>query len=166
MNILSTERLSLREFEVSDAEVFFNLNNDLEVIKYTGDFPFKDLAEAKRFLETYEYKKFGYGRWAVILKESNELIGWCGLRRDELMAHTDLGFRFFRKHWGKGYATEAGKACIEYGFDKYKLDRIVGKAMLLNTQSIKVLEKCGMRFVEEREFECHAGALYEILPKT
>jgi ribosomal-protein-alanine N-acetyltransferase len=163
MEILSTPRLRLREFEVSDAPVFFKLNNDPEVTKYTGDFPFKDLAEAESFLGTHLYKKFGYGRWAVILEENNELIGWCGLKYDELMNQTDLGFRFFKSHWGKGYATEAGKACLDYGFKKLSLERIVGRAMLLNSQSIKVLEKCGMRFVKEMEFELHAGALYEIL---
>jgi len=79
--ILETNRLYLREFMACDGFHFFNLNNNVEVIKYTGNVPFKSLKEAKHFIDNYpDYKRNGYGRWAVCLKETNEFLGWCGLK--------------------------------------------------------------------------------------
>ncbi len=82
--ILESKRLELREFDISDAVNLYQLNLDSEVIKYTGDPPFNNIEEAERFLDNYnEYKKNGFGRWAVITKESNKFIGWCGLKLNE-----------------------------------------------------------------------------------
>ncbi|WP_196889253.1 GNAT family N-acetyltransferase [Aureivirga sp. CE67] len=144
--ILETNRLILREFSVSDAENMFLLNEDLEVLKFTGDIPFDNIEKAKTFLENYDqYSKNGYGRWAVVLKENNEFIGWCGLKFNE-ENYTDIGFRFFQKHWNKGFATEAAKATLDYGFETLKLDEIIGRVATENFASIKVLEKLGMHF--------------------
>lgn len=144
--ILETERLVLREFDISDAQSMYELNLDPEVIKYTGDPPFKSLDEAKTFLENYQdYQKNGFGRWAMITKEENEFIGWCGLKLNE-ETYIDLGFRIFRKHWGKGYATEAARACINYGFNQLGFKQIIGRVVAENVASIKVLEKIGMQY--------------------
>ena len=74
----------------------------------------------------------------------------------------DLGYRFFKKFWGQKIATESALACIEYGFNTLGLKRIIGRAMKENIASIKVLEKCGMHFVKEIEFDEHPGLYYEI----
>lgn len=161
--LMETERLFLRELSPQDASWFYELNNDPEVIKYTGDPPFENVQHTEKFLKEYgQYKKYGYGRWAVLSKSTTEALGWCGLRFVETMKETDLGFRFFRKHWGQGYATEAARACLKYGFEQLQLERIIGRAMELNIASIKVLEKIGMQFVGKVEFEEHPGVLYEI----
>jgi len=74
--ILETERLYLRAFDLSDAEKFYELNLNPNVIKFTGNSAFKNIEEAKSFLEDYnDYKINGYGRWAVINKTSNQFIG-------------------------------------------------------------------------------------------
>ena len=79
--ILESERLYLREFINSDGLHFYDLNNDFEVLKYTGDESFKSLEEAMDFIKNYsDYKRNGYGRWAVCLKETHEFLGWCGLK--------------------------------------------------------------------------------------
>jgi RimJ/RimL family protein N-acetyltransferase len=78
------------------------------------------------------------------------------------MDETDIGFRFFRKFWGRGYATESAAACLDYGFGQLGLHRIIGRAMELNTASIRVLEKIGMRKVGPVEFEEHPGVLFEM----
>ncbi|MGD9487379.1 MAG: GNAT family N-acetyltransferase [Calditrichaceae bacterium] len=144
--IIETERLFLREFKSSDAEKMYELNSDPEVIKFTGDLPFKSIESAKEFIENYsDYKLQGYGRWAVITKDSNEFIGWCGLKYNE-ENFTDIGFRFFQKIWNKGFATEAAKATLEYGFNILNLDEIIGRASTDNKPSIKVLEKLKMSF--------------------
>ena len=164
--ILETDRCYLRELSVTDADDFFELNNDPEVIKYTGDVAFQNRMEALSFLENYEqYQQFGYGRWAVIEKQSGAFLGWCGLKFSPDLNETDLGFRFFRRYWNQGYATETAKACIDYGFNQLQLKKIVGRAMEANTASIKVLEKVGMTFVGKFEFQLHDGVLYQIEKK-
>jgi Acetyltransferases, including N-acetylases of ribosomal proteins len=144
--VLETERLRLREFTPKDAQSMFDLNADPEVIKYTGDLPFESVEQAKAFLQNYnDYQENGFGRWAMITKTENEFIGWCGLKlnEEELI---DLGFRVFRKHWNKGYASEAAKACIQYGFETLGFDQIIGRVLSENAASIKVLEKLGMQY--------------------
>jgi len=82
--ILETERLFLREFIPSDGFHFYHLNNDPDVIKYTGNSAFASLEEANLFIKNYDdYKKDGFGRWAVCLKNTNEFIGWCGLKYEK-----------------------------------------------------------------------------------
>jgi len=161
--IIETKQLKLRELTPHDATYFFQLNNDPEVIKYTGDPPFPSVEAACEFLENYDqYAKNGCGRWAVISKETDEFLGWCGLKYVPSISETDLGFRFFRHHWGKGYATEAAIACVNFGFKNLGLDLIVGRTMMANKASIRVLEKAGFHFVEEREFEEHPGGYFVI----
>jgi len=161
--IIQTNRLYLRELTVTDAENFYLLNLDEEVIKYTGDKAFESIDKAKEFLENYNpYKKYGYGRWAVIDKSNEEFLGWCGLKYSEELQEVDLGFRFFKKYWNKGFASEAALACINHGFKELNLQKIVGRAMELNSASIRVLEKVGMKYISTIDFEKHIGVLYEI----
>ena len=161
--ILETPRLLLREFEITDAESFFLLNSDPDVIRYTGDDAFKNLDEAKTFLENYvPYKRDGYGRWAVTLKETNEFLGWCGLRFIEDTRLIDLGYRFFKKHWNIGYATEAARACIEYGFQKLGMTEIIARAMLENIASIEVMKKIGMTYWKDGECHDEPAVYYKI----
>jgi ribosomal-protein-alanine N-acetyltransferase len=144
--ITETQRLVLREFELNDAQNIWELNSDPEVIKYTGDPPFEKIEKAREFLENYEeYKKNGFGRWAVITKRTNSFIGWCGLKLNEQNL-VDLGYRFFKKEWNKGYATEAAAASLEYGFMHLNLNEIIGRVAVENKGSIKVLEKLSMTY--------------------
>ncbi|GGG50166.1 GNAT family N-acetyltransferase [Epilithonimonas arachidiradicis] len=161
--ILQTKRLLLRELNLDDAEKFYKLNLNPNVIKYTGNSAFKNIDEAKEFLENYpDYKLNGFGRWAVIEKSSNEFLGWCGLKYDKNLDETDIGFRFFEEHWNKGFATESAKACIDYGFETLNLKTIVGRAMKENLASIKVLEKIGFNFEREFDFdENNKGVIYK-----
>ena len=149
--ILETERLLLREKTVADAENAYLLNLNPEVIRYTGDDPFASIEEARTFLENYaSYRTYGFGRWAVILKETNEYLGWCGLKYTPELDEYDIGYRFMQKHWGFGYATESAKACIRYGFEHLNIKTIVGRAMTENVNSINVLKKLGMTYLETR----------------
>lgn len=162
-HIIETNRCYLRELDPSDAESFFALNSDEKVVRFTGDKSFENIEAARDFLLKYkQYKDFGYGRWAVIDKENNDFLGWCGLKFSPDLKETDIGFRFFAKHWNKGYATETATACLEYGFNILKLEKIVGRAMEENIGSVKVLEKIGMQFVDIISFEKHRGVLYKI----
>lgn len=167
MVILETERLYLREFTTDDAENAYLLNLDPEVIKYTGDEAFESIEVAKIFLANYDhYKKYGFGRWAVISKEDNELLGWCGLKYTSDLDEFDIGFRFFKKHWNKGFATESAKACLDLGFNKFKMQEIIGRAMKANIGSVKVLEKIGLTYFKSFDFDGNDGVVYRIENKN
>lgn len=149
--ILETSRLILREMTPEDAENAYILNLDPEVLRYTGDDPFESVEEAREFLEKYEsYKKYGFGRWAVILKETGEYLGWCGLKYTPELDEFDIGYRLMKKFWGKGYATEAAEACLNLGFNQFGMKTIVGRAMPENGASVRVLEKIGLTYLENR----------------
>jgi [ribosomal protein S5]-alanine N-acetyltransferase len=149
--ILETPRLYLREMTPEDAEVAYLLNLDSEVLRYTGDDPFESIEEAKTFLENYaSYRTYGFGRWGVILKETDEYLGWCGLKYTPELDEFDIGYRLMKKFWGKGYATEAAEACLELGFTQFELKLIVGRAMPANLASVRVLEKIGLTYHENR----------------
>ncbi|NEU08175.1 GNAT family N-acetyltransferase [Flavihumibacter sp. R14] len=163
MTALETERAYLRKLTLEDAESFYNLNHDPEVLRFTGDKPFATVEDAKGFLSNYDqYEKYGVGRLAVIEKNSSKFIGWCGLKYSPDQDEYDLGFRFFQDYWNKGFATESAKKCLEFGFSDLKLKRIVGRAMKENMASIKVLEKLGMAFKEIFDFDGREGVIYEL----
>ncbi len=161
--ITQTERLILREFTIDDAIHFYEMNNDSEVIKYTGDNSFNSLEEAKNFLSNYkEYSKNKMGRWAVCLKGTNEFLGWCGLKFRPDKKMVDVGYRFYKKYWNNGYATESAKASIKYGFKILKLNKIYAHAHIKNFDSHKVINKCGMEFIKEFDYDGIPANLYKI----
>ncbi len=163
--ILETERLVLREFELTDAQKMWELNSDTEVIKYTGDPPFVSVEEAEQFLAGYrDYAKNGFGRWAVLLKPELEFIGWCGLKYNEENL-VDLGFRFFRRYRNRGFATESAGASLEYGFNTLSLDEIIARVSQKNEASTRVLQKLNMRFREKSPCEGISDALYYRIDK-
>ncbi|WP_297797165.1 GNAT family N-acetyltransferase [uncultured Eudoraea sp.] len=163
--ITETPRLLLREFIPDDAENIWELNSDPEVMKYTGDPPFESVKMAREFLLNYQdYDNNGFGRWAVITKASHSFIGWCGLKLNEQNL-VDIGFRFFRREWNKGYATEAASACLEYGFVELNLTEIIGRVARQNAASIKVLEKLSMDYWKKDNCKGIEDSLYYRLTK-
>jgi RimJ/RimL family protein N-acetyltransferase len=62
-------------------------------------------------------------------KETDAYLGWCGLKFLDDLQETDIGYRFHKKYWGRGYATESAAACLKYGFEKLNLKKIIGRAM-------------------------------------
>jgi len=154
--ILATNRLILRELNENDAKDMYLLNADPEVIRYTGDDPFESVDAARIFLMNYsDYVRNGMGRWAVIEKENQRIIGWCGLKRhDDGMV--DLGYRFLKSAWGKGYATESSLGCLIYGFQTLQLPQIIARVDPANIASVRVIEKLGFSFWKTDE--CHGLA--------
>ena len=157
--LVETERLILREILPEDEAAFFELDSDPEVHQYLGKRPVQNI-EQIRIVINYireQYKENGIGRWAVVTKSDNAFIGWAGLKlfTDEVNGHIDfyeLGYRFMKKHWGKGYATEAAKAIVKYGFEELELDEIYGMTDPQNETSKKVLEKVGLKYIETFDF--------------
>lgn len=163
--IFESERLYFREFTPEDAPLIYKLNSDPEVVKYVHELPVTHLTTALANIETNilpQYAKYGYGRWAVYLKDSQDFIGWCGLKYRPERSETDLGYRFIRQYWGKGYATEAAKAVIRFGFSQLNLTRIAAMAHIENGASLQVLENCGMQFIGYEEVDSCPVKTFEL----
>lgn len=162
--IIETNRLLLRAFTIEDAPLIYELNIDPDVTRFTHD-PVRDPAHAREILGNVilpQYALYNHGRWAVHIKTSLEFLGWCGLKYRTELNEVDLGYRFRKAAWGKGYATEAAFASIQYGFEKLGLQRIVGRAEVDNIASWKVLEKCGMTYIGDEDIEGYPHKTYEI----
>lgn len=168
-NPIETERLLLREVVFSDVDGMFELDSNPNVHTYLGNKPVTTIEQSREYIEflQQQYKDFGTGRWAVILKETNEFIGWSGIKfiTDEINNHQnfyEIGYRFIEKHWGKGYATEAGKAFIDHAFNEMKVEAVYAYADEGNDNSRKILEKLGLQFVNSFEHEGEREVWYEI----
>jgi RimJ/RimL family protein N-acetyltransferase len=156
-----TERLILREIMPSDDQGMFELDSDPEVHTYLGRKPFTHIEESRNIIEFIreQYRYNGIGRWAAVDKATGEFIGWAGLKLitepiNYKSNYYDLGYRFIRRYWGKGFATEAARASIEYGFITLHLREIYAMADIHNIASQQVLTKVGLHYIETFE---HAG---------
>jgi ribosomal-protein-alanine N-acetyltransferase len=150
--ILQTERLLLRPLELSDADDFFLINDNPNVNRYLRN-PLKTKAEAEMYIQKIinEYQQNGIGRFGVILKETNKLIGFSGLKfrateENNYADFYDLGYRFAEEHWNKGFATEAATAWLAYGFNQMELETIYACAVTDNIASNSVLRKLEFEF--------------------
>ena len=113
---IETERLILRELLFSDAEAMFKMDNNSNVHTYLGKKPIQTIEECTDYIGGIrnQYIKNKIGRFAVVLKETNEVIGWAGLKfvtepENELVNFYDIGYRLQEEHWGNGYAQRLQK---------------------------------------------------------
>lgn len=165
---IETKRLLLRELFPSDDLGMFELDSNPEVHRYLGNNPVTDIEQSREAIANIrqQYIDNGVGRWAVILKETNEFIGWSGLKLEKnVNGHDqfyDLGYRFIQRHWGKGYAIETANAFVNYGFNKLNLDTINAYADAGNKASRNVLEKAGLQYVNTFEYEGEEEVWYEM----
>lgn len=161
MNVLiETERLLLRELEYTDEKDLFEMDSDPEVHLYIENNPVKSIDEITRVIEMLkiQYKENGIARWAVVDKLTNECVGWSGLKyfNGPFNHHTnfyELGYRFKKQHWGKGFATESSNAILDYGFKNLNVDSIFAITDPKNVNSQKVLTKLGFRFEETFDYD-------------
>jgi RimJ/RimL family protein N-acetyltransferase len=149
--IFETERLLIREYVEEDAEAFFKLNSDPEVLRFVPDKALLNVEQARQLLIDHpiaDYRKHGFGRGACILKSTGEQIGFAGLKFLEELGEVDVAYRLLPAHWGQGLATEAALESVRFGFAELGLKTIIGLAMPENVASIRVLEKAGLHYVE------------------
>lgn len=133
---------------LEDAPHLLELNSDPEVIRYTGDGPCRTITEAQKIvteLSQPQFENYKMGRFTTLLKDGTYL-GWCGLKFHPETNEIDLGYRFHRRYWGQGYATESSKEILHYGFTILALPLIEARVMPANVGSIKVIQKLGMTF--------------------
>lgn len=153
---IETKRLIIREILPVDEQDFFELDSNPDVHKFLGNNPVKDIQQIKMVIEFVrkQYDENGIGRWAVIEKNNNEFIGWAGLKlvKDLTNNHInfyDLGYRLKQKHWGKGFATEASREILKFGFETLKLKEIFATTESANSASNHVLKKVGFNLIEQ-----------------
>jgi RimJ/RimL family protein N-acetyltransferase len=149
VTILETARLILRQLRPDDAEFMFELLNDPSFIQNIGDRHIRTLDDARSYImngPVASYAKNGFGLYLVVLKETNESIGICGLIKRDGLDDVDIGYALLPKFWSKGYAVEAAQATKMYAKDVIGLKRIVAIVDPANGGSIRLLEKIGLRY--------------------
>lgn len=146
--IFKSKRLGFRNWTNEDSDEFSKLNSDEEVMKH---FP-KTLSknEVKEFIGRLKkhYDKNGYTYYATEIIETKEFIGMIGLAYQEYKSNftpaIDIGWRLKRDAWGKGYATEGAKRCLEYAFNELEINKIISVCTVKNKKSENVMKKIGM----------------------
>jgi len=149
LKILETERLLHRQLSTDDAEFILELLNEPSFIQNIGDRGVRTLADANLYImngPVSSYAKNGFGLYLVLLKETNESIGICGLIKRDGLDDVDIGYAFRPKFWSRGYAVESALAAKSYAKDVIGLKRIVAITDPANRDSIRVLEKIGLTF--------------------
>ena len=163
--VLETDRLFLREYVEDDAEALFRLNSDPEVSRFTPNGRLLNVEQAREILLAHpiaDYRKYGFGRWACILKSTGEQIGFAGLKYLEEFGEVEIGYRLMRAQWGFGFATEAAIAAVRFGFADLALKHIIGLVMPENIASVRVLEKTGLRLSGTVQYRTREFAKYVI----
>jgi ribosomal-protein-alanine N-acetyltransferase len=167
--ILETERLILREMLPSDAEALFEMDSNPNVHKYLWNKPLTSIDGVYQYIEMVrnQYLENNIGRFVVILKETNDLIGWAGLKYNTEMVNNkvhfyDIGYRLNEKFWGKGYASEASFAWLDYGFNVMKIKVMEAAAHTENIASNRILQKIGLKMTEQYLEEGVSWNWYEL----
>lgn len=153
--IVETPRLLMREFLTTDVQDLFEMDRLPEVHRFIDNRPVTNITQVEegiRYLQQ-QYNQYGIGRWAVIEKATNTFIGWSGLKfyTTPINKHCDfyeLGYRFHPKAWGKGFATEAAKAWLDYGFDTLAAQEVFAMTHPDHRASKNVLTKVGFHYIE------------------
>lgn len=145
--VIETDRLRIRLPREQDAATYFEIHSDPDVMRWLGGpTPSSVEEEAERIVRNRAmHEELGFTMWAVEEKDSGAVVGVAGIFRVENVGpEIEVAYHFRKDRWGRGYATEAARACLDYGFETVGLERIVGLVAPENVASARVLEKCGM----------------------
>ncbi|MFF8929305.1 GNAT family N-acetyltransferase [Streptomyces longwoodensis] len=156
MTELRTDRLVLRPWRESDLVPWAAMNADPEVRRHLGDLLTREQSDASVARFRAEFEERGYGWWAVEVRSTGAFIGFAGLDRvdDGLpFAGVEIGWRLAREAWGKGYATEAARAVLDFGFDTLGLPEILAVTTATNLRSQAVMRRIGMTRDPDGDFD-------------
>jgi len=164
--ILETDNLILRNFVMEDDKLLLEIMAD-GGMPHLAQFGPLDINYTQGFLNRMleSYKNNGFGIWAVIKKDTNNLIGWCGIHKvkiNEMEEKPELAYRIYKNLWGKGLATEAATAVRDYAFNVLKLPEIVSCISHNNERSMRVAEKVGLTYWKEGIFKGQSCRIYKI----
>lgn len=151
---IETMRLRLRPFTPNDTAPMHKLMNGDSVMRYFPGSPTLSLEQVERMLagQADHWQKYSYGWWAVELKATGKLIGWCGLQYLPETDETEVAYLLGREYWGRGLATEAAKTSVEWGFANLDVATIIAISHTENKASQAVALKCGLTFERSAEY--------------
>ncbi|MEV4351025.1 GNAT family N-acetyltransferase [Actinoplanes sp. NPDC049596] len=147
---LETERLILRQWRDDDLDALAAMNADPDVMRYILDGSVLDRRESADRLERMRavWARNGFGLFAVEGRDEGVLLGWAGLSvpnfLPEVLPAVEIGWRFAREHWGRGYATEAAAAALRFGFEDCGIERVISIRHPENERSRRVMDKLGL----------------------
>jgi RimJ/RimL family protein N-acetyltransferase len=154
---MHTERLLLRQWRDGDLEPFAALNRDPEVMHHFPAALTREESDALAEAQRRAIAERGWGLWAVEIPGSAPFIGFVGLSVPRFEAHftpaVEVGWRLAREHWGHGYATEAARAAVAFGFGELGLEEIVSFTTVRNARSRAVMERLGMTHDPADDFD-------------
>ena len=151
-NILSLDNFTMRPIKTSDLEDLINIWADPEVTRFlpSQGLPISRENTTKSlqsFVEHWQQKQ--YGVWAITENASSQMIGYCGLRYLNKLGQVEVLYGLAKAYWGKGIATKAAKAAVDFGFEVINLDRVIAMALPDNIASIKVIENTGLKYEKQ-----------------
>lgn len=161
---LATERLTLRAFGVADVTPMHRLMQDADVMRYVGDRRVPNAQDSWRAVAGWigHWALRGYGQWAIVERESRQLIGRAGLINPDGWPGPEVGYLLGKAWWNRGYATEAARAALDWAFRARDFDRILSLIDPDNAASIRVAERIGERLRGETELWGHTVLVYGI----
>ena len=144
---IETPHLILRAWTPQDADVLFEILQEDGILQYFPNPKPPPRSKVEEYIthQMAHWEEHGYGHWAVVEQDSQQVIGWNGLEYLPELGETEVGYLLSRCVWGRGYATEAARAAVEYGFETAGLEAIIGLVHPDNAGSIRVLEHAGLR---------------------
>ena len=146
--MMETERLFLRKLQDYDVDEIFKMRSDVEIMRYIRE-PQMNREESINWIKMISSKwdTESIGFCGLIEKSSKDFVGWCGLWRLVETGEIEVGYAIIKDFQGKGYATEAAKRCLQYGFEELNLEKIVAVAFPENEASQSVMKRLGMKYV-------------------
>jgi [ribosomal protein S5]-alanine N-acetyltransferase len=165
MQILETSRLTLRYITARDNQALMRILGDEEVMRFSI-IGVHNPRQIKQFIEQrlLSYLEYGFGLYALIHKQNQELIGYCGffIQSIEEQKEVEVGYRLAQSYWGQGLATEAARAVVEYGQQRFNFQRFVCLIETGNIRSIRVATKLGMKLEKKLIYHGLDVAMYSM----
>jgi [ribosomal protein S5]-alanine N-acetyltransferase len=166
---IETERLLLRKFTTDDKEALFKIFNDGGKIHKTDKHgPLNDNYVREYIRKIIEhYEKYGFGVWIIVEHSTNNIIGYCGIKKITINNNDNekkngLSYRIHKDFWNKGFATEAVRAVLDYAFNALKLSEVVACILNDNVASKSVAKKVGLKYLNDCIYNDEAYCLYTV----
>ncbi len=151
---ITTTRILLSPFGMSDADALKAILDEPDIFRYFPNQSPWPLEKIQKYIVHHQnhWGKHGYGHWAMVLRETGQIIGWNGLEFLPDTNETEIGYILSKAYWGQGLTTEAAQAIISFGLNTAGLEEIIGLTHPENIASQRVLEKCGLAFTRRQVY--------------
>lgn len=167
MILIDTPRLQMRQFIETDANAVLEFNRHPDVTRFTGDAGVvNNMSEAENVIKNVwqaEYQQYGYGRYALIHKKDNKVIGFCGFKYLTDFGMPDLGYRMLPEYWRQGLGYECASAALDYGFKTLGFSKVFAMADVNNAGSHAILQKLKFDCLGPSHYHGHDVLTYEKL---